>query len=126
MNIVEIDGKQYKVEPFCKKVQEAFVAFMRFHELSAIKQARESIGDDDYFVLLRKHLAHASYDQKFGSPHFYDVVANPDNLAELLWYAFSKHQEVNKAVIAKWIENDQGEAIAVFAGLMDGRERDEL
>lgn len=121
--IYEIDGNQYKVEGFSKAIQDSFIEYMRFHELDAIKRARQEIGDEDYYVMLRRHLAHASYNHKFGSDHFFMVIANPDTLCELLWYAFTVHQECNRQVIADWIRRDTKEAVAVFHGLFDAREQ---
>lgn len=125
--LFSIGDKTYKVLPFTRRIQKAFLEFMRFHELEAIKRARAegNIDSEDYYVLLRQHLAHADYDLKFGSPHFFRVMANPDNLAELLWYAFTDLQECSRITISKWIEADNREAMEVFGGLYLARERED-
>lgn len=125
----ELEGTQYKVTGFTKDVRDGFIEFMRFHELDALKKQRTVINpatgepvlsDDDYYTLLTRHISMSGYNHKWGSEHFWEVVSNPDNLCELLQYAFSRpNQVMSRSVIKRWIERDQREAVAVFYGLYE-------
>lgn len=125
--IIEIEGQKYELQPLSLKNQHAFEDFMRFHELDAIKNAKEELDPEDYYTLLRLHIAERGKACKVGSDHFYEVIRNRDNAAELLWYCLTIRgvQEPGRMLVERWIANETDEVLAILGGLMDSRERED-
>ncbi len=115
--IVKIKDKDYKVEGFTLLVQQAYQKFMQSKFLELIKSNKHELAED-YLPLLQKHFFDVkcgNYD--FGSPNFYIFVNQEDNFLELIYWCFTKYQDISKEELKNWIKEEPELAVALFERL---------
>lgn len=116
--IVKINGKDFKVEPFTQEIQEIFARYMQNEYLQIIKDNKNEFGDD-YLDVLKRHFFQVSRGfYNFGSENFFEFIKCNKEFYQLMWTIFSKNFTadvwISKEDLIAWIEENSEEVSLLF------------
>jgi len=121
--IIKIAEFDFKVEGFTQEVKSIYEQYMYHHICQAIKDRKRDLGDEFTTVITAHILDAKSGTIGFGTASFIEFLKDEDHLVQLLWVCLSKHQPIDRAIVATWVREKYDEAFDLFVELYEAAKK---